>query len=246
MKRPRVTLHIFTSLDGKITGQFGKAPEAKGASKLFESIGFNNQSNNSLHFDGWIYGRITAQEGFGQNKKPDLSDHTPVAAGDYIINQGQKLYYASVDRSGKIGWEKNTCSYAGQTAYVIEILTDKASDEYKNFLKKRKIPYLICGKDEINFELMLHKLSTIYHRKNLMLGGGGILNWSLIDQGLVDEISLVVAPSFDGDPTTAQVFNSKYTKDPHAVGLKLKKCVIGSGGSLWLRYTIASNKRKEK
>lgn len=245
MQKPRVTLHIFMSLDGKITGKFGKVPEAKAASKLFESIGFNDNSNNSLHFDGWIYGRITAQEGFGQNKAPDLSDHTPVLSGDYVINQGKKRYYASIDRSGKIGWEKNTCSYAGQEAYVIEILTEKVSDEFKNFLRKRKIPYLICGKDEIDFEEMLNKLANIYHRRNLMLGGGGILNWSFIDQNLVDEISLVVSPSFDGNPQTAQVFNSKYLKDPHAVGLKLKKVVVGENGALWLRYMVSSQNRKE-
>lgn len=246
MNRPRVTLHIFTSLDGKITGKFSQAPEAKGAEGLFDSTGFNDQAHNSLHFDGWIYGRITAQTGFGQNKQPDLTDHRPVEPGDYIINQGQQLYYASVDPSGKIGWTKNTCSYAGQTASVIEILTGKASDEYKNFLRKRQIPYLICGETKVDFKQMLHKLAAIYQRRNLMLGGGGILNWSLIDLGLVDEISLVVAPSFDGDPAAAQVFNSKYLQDPHPVGLKLKKCVIGSGGALWLRYTVSSNKGGNK
>lgn len=238
--RPRVTLHIFTSVDGKITGQFGKAPEAKGASTLFENTGFNDDSSNSLHFDGWIYGRITAQEGFGQNKQPDLSDHTPVANGDYVINQGKKRYYVSIDRSGKIGWEQNTASYAGQEAYVIEILSKKASPEYKNFLRKRQIPYLVCGEDQIDFKEMLAKLYKLYDRRNLMLGGGGILNWSFIDQDLVDEISLVVAPSFDGSLTGRPVFNSKYTNDPHPVGLKLKKATVGPGGALWLRYKVAS------
>lgn len=238
MSKLKVTLHIFTSLDGKVTGSFGKTKKAEEAAKFFKNIGFNDHSQNSFHFDGWIYGRITAQEGFGQSKKPDLSDHTPVENGDYVINQNKKRYYISIDRSGKIGSEKNTASYGGQTAYVIEILTEQVSDEYKNFLRKRKNPYLICGQNEINFELMLEKVSRLYHRHNLMLGGGGILNWSFLDKKLIDEISLVMAPSVDGDPNDTLLFNSKYLEDAHGIDLNLKKATVGPGGSLWLRYKI--------
>lgn len=236
MTKPKVTLHIFTSLDGKITGNFGKAKIAKGASQLFENTGFNDNSQNSFHFDGWIYGRVTAQEGFGQTDKPDLSDTSTVPEGDYIINKGQKRYYLSVDHSGKIGWKSNTATYAGQIAYVIEILSEKASDAYKNFLRKRKIPYLICGKDNIDFKMMLDKAAKIYGLKNLMLGGGGVLNWSFLDQKLVDEISLVMAPSIDGNTKDKPVFNAAYMKDSHLISLKLKSAKVGHDGAIWVRY----------
>lgn len=44
MAKPKVTLHVFTSLDGRITGDFGKANVAKQSAKLFNSV-FSHDSH---------------------------------------------------------------------------------------------------------------------------------------------------------------------------------------------------------
>lgn len=40
----------------------------------------------------------------------------------------------------------------------------------------------------------------------ILICGGGTVNWTFIQQGVVDELSLILAPAADGDPSTPTVF----------------------------------------
>ena len=72
-----------------------------------------------------------------------------------------------------------------------------------------------------------------------MLGGGGVLNWSFIQAGLCDEVSLVVATSADGSTKTPTLFMEKEgLSEDKPVHLKLQDVKIMDGDSLWLRYTV--------
>lgn len=42
-----------------------------------------------------------------------------------------------------------------------------------------------------------------------MLGGGAALNWSFIQAGMCDEISVVIAAAADGSPTTQTLFMAR-------------------------------------
>ncbi|WP_367341486.1 dihydrofolate reductase family protein [Limosilactobacillus sp.] len=231
MSRPHINLYISTSPNGQITGKYG----TKQSKKVFKSLGFSDDPNVGFNFDGWIYGRNTATW-FSKNKKPDLNQAATVPDGDYVINQGKERYYISIDRHGNVGWPTNTAKYGKQTASIIEIITEQVTPAYRDFLRRRNIPYLICGKENIDFKLMLDKLSKNYHLKNLMLGGGGILNWTFLDQGLIDEINLVIAPGTDGNPDTARLFNSQFSNNPHQIDFKLLDVKVMSGDTLWVRY----------
>lgn len=46
-------------------------------------------------------------------------------------------------------------------------------------------------------ELLLQKQNDLFQMDLVMLGGGGVLNWSFIQAGLCDEVSRVVAPAAD-------------------------------------------------
>lgn len=244
MPKPRVTLHIFSSLDGRITGQFGQAAQAQAAAQLFKDTGFNDGSAESLHFDGWIYGKNTSVEGFG-NRLVHFTDDVAVPAGDFITSQGAERYYVAIDRKGEIGWRRPTATYGGQEATVIEVLTAQAGNGYKAFLRRQEIPYMIAGEKEIDFQMMLAKLARDYGRQNLMLGGGGILNWTFLDQGLVDEISVVMAPVVDGATNTARLFNGAYAGDTHPVAFRPAKIKTYQDGTLWLRYLPLNHNKEE-
>lgn len=235
MKKPQITLHIYSSLDGRITGPFSTAPAAKFSSDLFKQLGFSDAPYKS--FDGWIYGKNTSIDGFDNHQAPDLrTGDINVPAGDFITNLGAKRYYISIDPRGEIGWQKQTESYAGQEAFIIEILSEQASTAYKDFLHRQGIPYLIAGQTEIDFPLMLDKLARCFGLKNLMLGGGGILNWTFLSQGLVDEISIVMAPIVDGATNSARLFNAIYHRNAQAIAFRPIAIKSYDDGTLWLRY----------
>ena len=72
-----------------------------------------------------------------------------------------------------------------------------------------------------------------------MLAGGGIMNWSFVQEDLVDELSIVMAPVADGSMKTASVFEkADFLPDRAPAVFKLKEAKVLDGNTLWLRYMI--------
>ena len=83
-------------------------------------------------------------------------------------------------------------------AHIIEVLTEAVSPAYLAYLQAQGISYLFAGRDRLDCALLAHKLHALFGVDRLMAAGGGILNASFLQAGLLDELSLVVAPVADG------------------------------------------------
>lgn len=78
--------------------------------------------------------------------------------------------------------------------------------------------YFFGSKDTIDFNLILEQLSVLFGIKTLMLEGDGHINGSLLNDGLIDELSLLILPIANGTPNTPTTFEvSEYLKKgpPH-------------------------------
>lgn len=149
------------------------------------------------------------------------------------------MYYVSVDPSGKLGWESSQLIYEDTTAHVLEVLTEKASNAYKAFLRKLSISYIIAGKDSLDYTLAMEKVKNLFGIQTLMLGGGGVLNWSFIQAGMCDELSVLIAAAADGSSETPTLFETRGGLAADIpVGFTLKSAEVKQGGSVWLRYTV--------
>ncbi|MBV7390910.1 dihydrofolate reductase family protein [Enterococcus alishanensis] len=239
MTRPFIFCHMLTSLDGKITGDFFKSEKAKSASLQFYNIAFGKDPYYKNQ--GWLSGRVTSDDNFTFYKEPALSaNYQPVPAGDFISQVGAEMYYISLDPSGKLGWEKNTISYRETVATVIEVLTERVSEQYKAFLRELDIPYIIAGKETIDPQVTIDKLQTYFQLDSIMLGGGGVINWSFIQAGVCDELSLVLAPVADGNPDTPSLFNAigGQADGKKFADFKLIESKVLADDALWLRYQV--------
>ncbi len=159
-------------------------------------------------------------------------------AGDFVAEK-TSMYYVSIDPSGRLGWEENSLTYIDTTAHVLEVLTEQASNAYKAFLRKLGISYIIAGKKTLDYGEVLTKLKCLFGIETLMLGGGGVLNWSFIQAGMCDEISVVIAPCADGSAKTQALFQVREglsTEEP--VGFTLKSADVLEGDAVWLRYLV--------
>lgn len=237
--RPYVFCHMLTSLDGKISGDYMSTPEGEIAGEVFDRIAFG--TNPFYKHQGWLSGRVTTDDNFTFYEKPDLDPDAPaVPEGDFVLTpeDGEKaVYYVSVDPSGRLGWKSNILSYGGVNARVVEVLTERASNAYKAFLRRLGIPYVIAGTDKLDCALLLRKLRSLFGIETLMLGGGGVLNWSFVEAGLCDELSVVVAAAADGSSDTPTLFEAvKGFAAPRAVRFALIEAKAEAGGALWLRY----------
>lgn len=237
--RPFVFCHMLTSLDGKISGDYMSTPEGGIAGEVFDRIAFG--THPFYKHQGWLSGRITTDENFTFYEKPDLDPDAPaVPEGDSVFKPEageQAVYYVSVDPSGRLGWKSNVLPYGGVHARVLEVLTERASNAYKAFLRRLGIPYVIAGSDKLDRNLLLCKLRSLFDIKTLMLGGGGVLNWSFVEAGLCDEVSIVVAAAADGSSDTPTLFEALGGfAAPRAVRFALIDAKAEAGGALWLRY----------
>ncbi len=237
MNRPYVFCHMMTSLDGKIMGAYMDTTEGEITGNIFYQIAFGKKPY--YKHQGWLSGRVTTDDNFTFYEKPALDEKSPtVPAGDFIALNAP-MYYVSVDPSGRLGWKSNELVYNDTHAHVIEILTEQASNPYKAFLRKLGISYLIAGDKTLDYALLMEKLKNIFGIKTLMLGGGGVLNWSFIQAGMCDEVSIVIAPVADGSDKTPSLFSSKGNfSSEQPVSFKLQNIEKTDDGSLWLRYLL--------
>lgn len=238
MKRPYIFCHMLISLNGKIMGRYMDTPACEAAGEAFDRIAFGDAPY--YHHQGWISGRVTTDDNFTLYEEPDLDETiTAVPEGDYLAEGAGAPWYISIDPSGRLGWKDAWVDYGGLHASVLEVLTEKASPAYRAFLRRLGISYIIAGKERLDAALAMEKLAEELHLETVMLGGGGIVNWSFIQQGLCDEVSLVVAPAADGARDTQSVFDEMPgLSDTSPVTFSLIEAKPLEGGALWLRYRV--------
>ena len=93
------------------------------------------------------------------------------------------------------------------------------------------------GQETLDCGLLLEKLQSLFAIEKLMVAGGGVMNWSFLSEGLLDEISLVIATVADGSNTAVSIFEQAPFLPEHGpVGLTLKESKVLEGDTLWLRY----------
>ena len=71
----------------------------------------------------------------------------------------------------------------------------------------------------------------------MLLSGGGVVDWSFLQAGLIDEISLVIPPVIDGGVRLPSAFDDSLLAAGHApVALHLADVQRLEGDTLWLCY----------
>lgn len=202
-----IVCHMLTSLDGKIDGEFFSAPETMPAAKAYGDLrGFYG-------CQATVYGTTTMEGGFADGRAPlvtSVPDHVdrPVRE-DYINKDGAITgnYIISVDPKGSLGWNSNVISKKGRApAHVIEALTEQVPLAYENYLREKDISYIFAGRNRLDCSLLVNKLEKNFGITRIMVAGGGIANQSFLQEGLIDELSIVIAPVADGSRTAASIF----------------------------------------
>lgn len=197
-----------------------------------------------MNADAWLYGTTTTKE-FTNSCKPVLEEADSVPEGDFIAEDQAELYYISVDVNGEIGWESGTFCIRGKNkAHVIEILTQSTPASYKAYLRARGVSYIVAGETQLDCRAAMEKLYREFHIEKLLICGGGVVNWSFLQAGMIDELSLLLSPVTDGGSGSASLFAKDFAPgEANLVEFELKDVEkIGHGG-LYLTY-LAKNTQK--
>lgn len=205
MTKPYVIIHTHISVDGKIHAV--DTPAFETASQQYQELALGPETQ-IYDIDGYLNGRTTTDDNQTHYRTPQVDQNATVPEGDFVADHDTQMYYVSIDPSGKLDWQYNVVDYGGIDAHVIEVLTETVGAPYRDFLRRQGISYIIAGEDSLDMEMALEKLNSVFGMQRVMIGGGGVLNWSFLHAGLVDEVSLVVAPFADGDTTTPGLFSA--------------------------------------
>ncbi len=104
---------------------------------------------------------------------------------------------------------------------------------------------IVAGEKEVNLRRLLEKLRSLGVRK-LLLEGGSTLNWSMLKEGLVDEVRVTVAPRIVGGATAKTlVGGAGFGEVRKGVGLELVR-VVKVGRDLLLTYRVKGGKGAKK
>ena len=126
---------------------------------------------------------------------------------------------------------------------MVEVLTASTPAAYKAYLRETGISYIIAGEKILDCEIAMKKLYELFHMEKVLICGGGIVNWSFLQAGMVDELSLFLASVTDGSIGKASVFTQLTSlTEGKPVEFSLKEMEkIGDVG-IRLRY-LAKNRK---
>ncbi len=230
MNKPYIICHMITSIDGKITGDF------LGSEKFSENLLDYYKIHREFKADGFLCGRITMNESFPQEKSDFEESDNIIDKVDYIAMKS-KFYAVAIDSKGKLLWENSHIIDEDEgynNAHIIEVLTESVSNKFLQYLRSKNVSYIFCGKDDIDLNVLCEKLYELFGIKKLLVEGGGITNSLFGASGLIDELSLVVAPTLE--LSTDAKMNFSGLEEYKENSFTLVKAEVLSNNGLWLNY----------
>jgi riboflavin biosynthesis pyrimidine reductase len=231
MTRPRVICHMMASLDGRIvTEGWPLSPEER---RVYEQV------HATYDADGWLCGRVTMAQHFAAGMRSEdavTKEYDGPAREDFVAPGEHASLAFAVDPHGRLVWESG--EVAGD--HVVALLTERVDDDYLATLRSRGVSYLIAGRTELDLVAILGKIMARFGVQTLMLEGGGGINGSLLQAGLVDEVSVLIAPVADGRVDTPSLFDVS-SKDFGPRRLALEHVERREGDMLWLRYRVPTS-----
>lgn len=177
----KVSMVSQISIDGKIT--LGKGNSSK---MLFELL--TEQDMRYIHgirgqVDGIIVGMNTIR-----TDNPTLTCRYDMGSDPVRIIPSKSM---------QVPKDSNILTDDTKTIFIT-IGSSPNAEIIEQIVKIPNKSVIVCGEDEINFHKAFKILEEKFDIHSIMLEGGGTINWSLIEEDLIDEIIVMQLPIIIG------------------------------------------------
>ena len=236
MTRPTVICHMTSSVDGRIKiKRWSPRPVEGSDDKAYEDI------HARLDGDAWICGRVT-MAGYAEGDPPSAYDGPPISRETFVAKPNAAGYAIGLDPHGKMHWGARN-DITGD--HVVMVL-DRGRERTRIFPPCARPASRTCSAARMRstYRRSSASLADRFGIRRLLVEGGGRINGSFLKAGVVDELSLVVAPAVDGLIGAPSVFDYDGTDDdrtPEGIALTLRSHEVLEGGLVWLRYRIETH-----
>lgn len=222
--RPYIICHMVVSIDGRID-----------CSMVDKISGDEYYSTlEELECASSLEGRVTMAH-YSALPEPFVPKaNTPFGKSDTYVASKSAAYTIAVDTRGSLRWpdEMSKC------APLIVICSELASEEYVDTLRQQNISYIVIGKKYIDLPKAMEILHDAFGVERLAVLGGGHINGGFLNAGLIDEVSLLIAPGIDGRKGMTSLFDGIEDMKKAPTHLKLESFERLDNDILWLRYHV--------
>lgn len=120
----------------------------------------------------------------------------------------RKPYRVIVDSNAGTPLSSYVVRTAKDTPTIIAV-TSRAPRKRIELLQKKGVRVLVCGNGPlVSVKTLLQNLRNLGLRR-ILLEGGGELNWSMLSNGLVDEMSVAVTPRVLGGKSAVSLVEGR-------------------------------------
>lgn len=163
------------------------------------------------------------------------------------LAKGKNPSRVIVDSRGRIPLDSQIMRTASKVETIVAV-TDQAPEEKIMRLRDIGAWVLVISEGKkgqsaavphgVNLKLLFRKLEKMGLKK-ILVEGGGELNWSLLRLGLVDELTITIAPKIAGGRlATTLVEGDGFDEIAQGIRLQLKKIERKKMGELVLYYKL--------
>ena len=196
--KPHVICHMLISLDGRIhPSRWTQSPDGdRGVwSSAYERV------HETLAGDAWLVGRVTMAEMSKADAHPPEGPFS-VMRPHHFVRRDADCYAIAFDRSGKLHFSKP--DVGGD--HVVVLLGPSVPDSHLAELTKDGVSYVVAADEGMDARPLLELLGRELGIQRLLVEGGGNVNGSMMAAGVVDELSILLAPAVDGAVGITGVF----------------------------------------
>lgn len=181
MSRPYVICHMVESIDGRIDCEM---VDKISGDKYYTAL-------NTLNCKTSVEGRVTMEHYYALPEKYIAKDNAPLGKKEIFSAAVRNDFHICPDTHGSLQWEDGIM----EDGRPLLILTSESVPaEYIQYLRNKGISYIATGKEHIDLADAMETLGNDFGVKRLALLGGGLINGGFLSEGLIDEVSLLLAP----------------------------------------------------
>lgn len=236
-KRPKVICHMIESVDGRLHPDRWSDPyQDVCISECYEAYAAKFPAQ------AWMVGRTTLAEfdDLVQEKESAIvAQGVCHACVSCELEDGQTMAVV-LDPKAKLHYKASTIP---DNQHIVTVVGKGVSQQYLDELEEIAVSYII-PENISDLSEILETLHSVFGIRTLLLEGGGVINGSFLDAGLIDELSVLIYPAVDGLSGVSSIIGykpadgSREALPAAKTHLQLLNHEVNPNGLVWLHYAM--------
>lgn len=221
--KPYIISHMMMSVDARIDCPM--VAQISGDEYYIALDSFGKSSK--------LTGRVTAALECSAVASEAEVNGTPVCKETYNKAADSDEYTIVVDTHGRL----QIATGIADGHPLLVIMSEDVPEKHLAALREKGVSYIVTGEGHIDLRRAMEILGGKFGVEKVVIVGGGNINGGFLEAGLIDEVSVMIAPGMDGRRGMTAVFDGCTWSGNSPYRLHLQKAEQFPGTeTVWLRY----------